>query len=131
MRRLTWLLPALLSGMVAFGAQRASAQSLLGTWTITNTAQNACPGQLEITSGDDRSGHYTGFASFQCGGDPAVTEVFDIVVAHGKVAMHGRDASGPWCADEYSLDRQGESAMTGSSKDWCGAAGTVSLARTR
>lgn len=122
---------ALLSMTVVFGAPRAWAQSLAGTWAITNTAQNACPGQLQISAADTRFSSYTGTGTFQCGGDPAVTEKFDIAMAHGIVTMDGHDASGPWCADHYTLNMQDANSMAGSSKDGCGVTGSVSLAKMR
>jgi len=131
MRRAELLIISLVSASFVFGAHRAFAQSLAGSWTISNSAPNSCPGQLQINSGDASSGDYTGTATFKCGSDPAVSETFDIAVAHGIVTMRGRSASGPWCADSYTLNLLSDSAMTGSSKDGCGATGTVFLSKTK
>lgn len=130
MRRFTFLIIALLSVMAIMRANAAQAQSLAGTWTITSNAKNACPGQLKISSVGFQSGSYTGVATFQCGSEPAVTERFDIVAAQGIVTMNGHDTSSAWCTDNYSLNLQGGRAMVGTSKDGCGATGTVSLAKT-
>ncbi len=131
MRQFTLLIVALLSVIAVLGANRAQAQSLAGSWTITSDAKNACPGQLQISSSGSRSGTYVGFATFQCGSEPAVTESFDIVAAQGIVTMNGHNASSAWCTDNYSLNLQSERAMVGTSKDGCGAIGSVSLARTQ
>jgi hypothetical protein len=131
MRQFTLLIVALLSAIALLGANRAQAQSLAGSWTITSDAKNACPGQLQISSVGSRSGIYTGVATFQCGSVPAVTESFDIVVAQGIVTMNGHGASSQWCTDNYSLNVQSGRAMVGTSKDGCGATGTVSLAKTQ
>jgi hypothetical protein len=131
MRQFTLLIVALLSMIAVLGANRAQAQSLAGTWAISSNAKNACPGELQISSSDARSGSYTGIATFQCGSEPAVTEKFDIVMAQGIVTMNGHDASTAWCTDNYSLNLQSERAMVGTSKDLCGTTGTVSLAKSQ
>lgn len=122
-------IPVLLASAM-LGSQGARAQSLAGIWTISNSAPNSCPGRLQINSGDASAGDYTGVAAFKCGSDQVVTETFDIAVAHGIVTMRGLGASGPWCADSYTLNLLGDSAMTGSSKDGCGVTGTVFLSKT-
>ncbi|HUN42780.1 MAG TPA: hypothetical protein VMU81_21005 [Acetobacteraceae bacterium] len=131
MRRAGLLIFSLLLACFVLGAHRANAQSLAGTWSISNSAPNSCPGKLQINSAGASSGEYTGIATFQCGSDPAVTESFDIAVAHGIVTMRGHNASGPWCADSYTLNLLSDSAMTGSSKDGCGATGTVFLSKAQ
>lgn len=128
MRQFALLIVALLPATTLLWANRALAQSLTGTWTISSTAKNACPGQLQISNAP--SAGYTGIATFQCGSEPAVTEKFDIVAAQGIVTMNGHDASSSWCADNYSLNLQGERAMVGTGKDGCGATGTISLTKT-
>lgn len=130
MRQFTSSLIVVLLSVIAV-ANRAQAQSLAGSWSIRSDAKNSCPGQLQISSGDSRSASYTGVATFQCGSAPAVTERFDIVAAQGIVTMDGHDASSAWCTDNYSLNLQSERAMVGTSKDGCGATGTVSLAKTQ
>ena len=126
-----WLLVAvLLAGTAVFEVRSASAQSLLGIWTISNNAINACPGKLQINNGDERSGHYDGVASFQCDSQ-SVTELFSISVSNGKIIMEGHNPSGPWCADDYTLRLNGAGAMEGDSRDGCGTEGTVSMAKTR
>jgi hypothetical protein len=131
MRRFTLLIVVPLSVIAVLGANRAQAQSLAGSWSIKSNAKNSCPGQLQIGPSDSRSGSYTGVATFQCGSGPAVTERFDIVMAQGIVTMDGHDASSAWCTDNYSLNLQSNRAMVGTSKDGCGARGTVSLAKTQ
>ncbi len=131
MRQFKLLIVALLSVIAVLGADRAQAQSLAGSWTISSSAKNACPGQLQINASDPRSGSYTGVATFQCGSEPAVSEKFDIVAAQGIVTMSGHDTSSAWCTDNYSLNLQSARAMVGTSKDGCGATGAVSLAKTQ